>query len=237
MNCDLQTPDWWGRKVFTVAAEDPLIDRKLSQTHCDSVVHHLKLPLGYFIGQTDIDLNGYFQHQVFLDFYSRRQVREWFRLKPEWELAMRGVKMLSAYGWDKKQAYSAMHLRRGDYTNDPAFQKLYCTVSEQSYEKAKDKFNLPKPVIVIYDGWKEPVSALKSTGLEWLVDFLALKNASHLLRSNSTFAWWAATLGNGRVYSPVVGNKVGLQTVPFVEGNHPNTAGIFPNQSDLHLKE
>lgn len=225
----LQTPDWFGRRIFSEAAEEPLIDRSLPKTHCDSVCLQMGLPLGYFIGKTNIDLDLYAQHQTFVDFYSRRQVREWFRLKPEFE----------SYAPNKEITgqYSAMHLRRGDYTTDPTFQRLYCTVSDESYAQAIKQFNIPSPVLRVFDGCRPAIPDLEAIGLDWLVDFLMLRGADHLLRSNSTFAWWASALGNGKTYSPVVENKVGLQHVGFVHGNHPNTAGIFPNQSNLILKE
>ena len=229
MGCELQTNDWWGRRVFPAAAELPLINKELPSTHCDSITHYLKLPLGYFIGMKDINLDGYFQHNTFIDFYTRKQVREWFKLKAF-------LNELSPFerGCDP---YSAQHLRRGDYTTDPTFQRLYCTVSDESYAKAIEQFNIPAPVLSIYDGWNAPVKYTYDMGVPWLEDWLVLRDAAHLLRSNSTFAWWAAAIGHGKVYSPVVEDKVGLQTVPFVEGNHPNTAGIFKNQSDLHLRE
>lgn len=234
MGCDLQTNDWWGRRVFPAAAELPLIDRRLPQTHCDSITHQIGLPLGYFIGTKDIDLNGYFQHQCFIDFYSRSQVREWFRLFPEFEF----------YAPDKSVTgpYSAKHLRRGDYTNDPVFKKLYCTVSDESYDQAIRTFDIPlhRPghVLRVCDGGSaREFEKLKAIGAGWLPDFLVLRDAAHLLRSNSTFSWWAGALSDGKVYSPVVEARVGLQHVPFALGNHPNTAGIFPNQSDLWLKE
>lgn len=227
MNCDLQTPDWWGRKVFPEAARDPLIDRYLPQTHCDSVVHHIKLPLGYFIGSTDIDLNGYFQHQVFINFYSRTQARNWFSFAPD---------IYEPYKPAPGESWNAKHLRRGDMSDDATFQKLYCTVSDQSYITAEHQFNI-QSVEAIWDGCDNPDPLEVKLGIGWLSDFLFLRDAAILLRANSTFSWWAGALGKGKVYSPVVGNKVGLNTVPFVEGNHPNTAGIFPNQSDLFLKE
>lgn len=225
IGADIQTPDWWGRKVFPVAAADPLIDRMLPQTHCDSVTHRAGLPLFYFRGLTDIDVQGYMQHQAFLDTYSRAQALNWFKVSPEFDKYC-----------PQSDAYSAMHLRRGDYTNDPHFRRLYCTVSELSYQRAIKQFGIPTPVIHIYEGAGAPIKELEDLGVPWLRDWLFLRGASHLLRSNSTFAWWAATLGNGKVYSPVVGKKVGHQTVPFVCGNHPNTAGVFPNQSDLVLQ-
>lgn len=228
VGADIQTPDWWGRKVFPIAAEDPLIDRHLPQTHCDSVTHQLGLPLGYFISKSDIDLQGFFQNQKFLDFYTRQQVRDWFKLTSDCE----------GYAPDESMGqYNAKHLRRGDYTTSPTFQKLYCTISDKSYERAEIGLKLDT-VIRVFDGGSLPeFEELKAIGIEWLPDFLVLRDAAILLRSNSTFSWWAATLGHGTVYAPLVGNKVGLQDVEFIEGNWPNTAGVFPNQSDLHLKE
>lgn len=237
MGCDLLTNDWWGRRVFPAAAALPVIDlSNLPKTHCDSVCHLLRpaLPLDYFMGRTDIDLDGYYQNQKFIDFYSRKQVREWFKLSSEFE----------GYAPLKEQTgpYSAKHLRRGDYTNDATFQHLYCTISDESYDTAVKTFNIPPfapgHILRVCDGGPaREIDKLRAIGVGWLPDFLVLRDADHLLRSNSTFSWWAGALGNGMVYSPVVDNKVGLQKVPFVIGNHPNTAGIFPNQSDLHLKE
>lgn len=223
-SAEIQTPDWWGRNVFPVAAADPLIDRVLPKTVCDSV----NPVMGRFVGKTDIDLFGYFQHQMFIDFYRRWQVREWFAIKPElyeYSPAERGI-----------DPYSAKHMRRGDYERPP-FNKLYCTVSDESYDKAIEEFNIPAPIMAIYDGCEVTFKHLDDLGVPWLHDFLILRDADHLLRANSSFSWWAGTLGTGKVFSPLVFNRVGPSTVEFVEGNWPNTAGIFHNQSDMHLKE
>lgn len=233
VGAELQTPDWFGRRIFPEAAAEPLIDRVLPKTHCDSVCLQIGLPLGYFFGKTDIDLDLYAQHQVFVDFYTRAQVRNWFSLFSYFEFYA-PLKALTG-------PYSAKHLRRGDYTNDPTFARLYCTVSDESYDQAVKQFNIPLHapgnILRVCDGGPgREFDNLRAIGVGWLPDWLVLRDADHLLRSNSTFAWWAATIGHGKVYSPVVENKVGLQTVPFVFGNHPNTAGVFPNQSDLTLK-
>lgn len=229
MGADLQTPDWFGRRIFPEAAADPLIDRVLPKTHCDSVCLQMGLPLGYFFGKTDIDLDLYAQHQVFIDFYSRSKVREWFKLFDYLEyFAPSNI---------SEHPYSALHFRRGDYAMDPTFQKLYCTVSDNSYNQAVELFRIPIPIMSIFEGSAPEVLELTRLGVPWLTDWLRLRDAGHLLRSNSTFSWWAGTLGHGNVYSPLVENKIGLQHVPFVEGNWPNTAGIFKNQSDLFLKE
>lgn len=229
MRCDLQTNDWWGRRVFPAAAELPLIDRILKSTFCDSLFTRVGMPrLGYFLGAKDIDLFGYFQHQKFIDFYTRKQAKEWFKLSPKFE----------AYAPNKEHTgtYSAKHLRRGDYTVPP-FNALYATVSNESYDRAVEQFNSQAPIIPVFEGCVPVDKYLMDLGVPWLSDWLTLRDADHLLRANSSFSWWAAALSNGKVYSPVVGKKVGLQHCEFVEGNHPNLAGVFPNQSDLFLKE
>ena len=45
-------------------------------------------------------------------------------------------------------------------------------------------------------------------------------NAKVLLRSNSTFGFWAGFFNGSDVYSPVVQGKVGFNDVEFVKGNH-----------------
>lgn len=210
-NCELQIPtDWWGREVFPDVAKLPPITVTLPQTELDSVTTR---PLNRYFGRTDIDLRVFAQSQCYLDYYTRTQVREWLAFKPEYDRPMNG-------------AYSAAHQRRGDYSS-PAYRDWYCTISEESYSRAIDKHKIPPPVQIVSE----------ASGRPWLEDFLTLRNASHLLRANSTFSFWAGVLSHGKVYSPVVGDKVGHQDVEFVEGNHETTAGRFANQSSLHLKE
>lgn len=222
MGCDLQVPDWWGRRVF-VNANEPFPSKELPQTESDA---DSKKPLGYFFGQCDIDINVFAQHQRYLDYYTRKQVREWLRIKPGLD---NEVPALTRAG------YSAAHLRLGDYVTDPWIIKNYCQISAESYLRAIERFKIPEPVIYVYEGWrKQPIG---SHGLDFFSDFLLLKNAKYLLRANSTFSWWASVLGNTKTYSPLVGSFAGPTDVLFVEGNSPTTAGKFRNQSDLILRD
>lgn len=217
--CEFQVPDWWGRRVF-INANEPFVTAHLPQTELEG---RSSQQLGYFFGRTDIDINAFAQHQMFLDYYTRAYVREWLKLKPEWErYAPKGV-------------YSAMHIRRGDYLSE-GHRNHYCEISELSYERAIEKFQIPRPVIRVSEETNSLPEGWNHADLSWLPDFLTLRNAAYLIRANSTFSWWAGTLGHGKVYSPFVHTKVGLHDVDFVEGNHENTAGVFPNQSDLSLR-
>jgi hypothetical protein len=62
---------------------------------------------------------------------------------------------------------------------------------------------------------------LDDRGLGFLTDFFSVMHADVVLRANSTFSWWAALLGRCRVFSPLVEDRTGYQTVEFVEGNWP----------------
>lgn len=221
MNCELQVGNWIGRQIFTNANE-PLVTVRLPQIEPETNGK----PLGYFFGQQNIDIKIYAQHQKYLDFYSRSQVQKWLAIKPEFD----------CYAIDEP-VYSAAHLRRGDYVNNPWMRTKYCEVSETSYNVAIKKFSIPSPLFKVFEGWRPPFQELDKRGLGFLPDFLALRNATHLLRGNSSFSVWASWLGNGKTYSPIVGTKAGLNDCEFVEGNWPCTAGQFSNQSDLHLKE
>lgn len=221
MGCELQVGDWIGRGIFENANE-PMVSRELPQTE---VENESSKPLGYFFGQKDIDVKVFAQHQCYLEFFTREKVKQWLKVKPEF----------NPYLPDKKP-YSAAHLRRGDYLA-PWHRNQYCEVSDWSYDVAVKEFKIPHHLFKISEGWRKPFPELDARGMGWLPDFLLLRDADYLLRGNSSFSVWASWLGNGKTYSPVVGDKAGLQNVPFVEGNHPCTAGQFSNQSDLHLKE
>lgn len=114
----------------------------------------------------------------------------------------------------------AVHKRRGDYVGNG----YYATVSDASYDVAIVDHNIIGSV-------KHYHCEAKS---DQYTDFLEIMNARTILRSNSTFSWWAATLSNAEVYSPVVGDKSGWQDVEFIKGNHPKLCYLF---ADLHIKD
>jgi hypothetical protein len=180
----LATPPWIGEQIFQI----PEADRS---------------PKG------DVNLRGYFQDQESL-IYTRKQVKEWFRLKPEVEASIPKA---------SSNCVTA-HRRVGDYA------KLgYVVVSEKSYEDALKKFDLGSCISYVTE----------ESGNDFLQDFYRLMTAPILLRGNSTFSFWAATLGNGRVFSPVIDSLPGgEQDCDFVEGNHPKFCSLS-FVTDLHL--
>jgi hypothetical protein len=209
---ELQIPeDWVGRKIFNIVDEP--IKQWLPQTSLDQVS----------INDVNVDLFGYFQDPAFHTILNDKDIRSWLTFQPKW---------LSLYDHFKQAPYTALHMRKGDYKN---LQHVFCLVSDESYYKASEEnghFDLNLQIMTEEN--PTPCQHAKEIGAGFLPDFFKLMYATHLYRSNSTFSWWAGYLGNNDVYSPVVGNLVGLQTVPFVKGNHPK---IFAGHSgDIYIK-
>lgn len=214
---ELQTDAWDGQKVFgltekPIAADLPKV-ADMEYPHWD--------------GKTDIEITGWCLHQKCL-IYSRADVKRWFQFTPKIAEYLEFVPVHNV----------VYHVRWGDYQTDPAF----IAISHRSYEKAFGEFlpmqtEAPK-MVCAWDSLRS--TKLESMELGWLPDFAALMRAQKHFRANSTFSWWAATLGNNeRVFSPkldgITPQAHMFQDVPFVEGNHPAISCFHPNCSDLYL--
>jgi len=139
----------------------------------------------------DIDLFDYFQNPEHLALLSKKKVKEWFKFKNPPKVQKHNV---------------VFHKRRGDLLTQL---DQYAVVSDESYIKGAKKFNLDYKEALILD--KEHS--------DFVTDFYLMMNCNNLFRANSTFSWWAATLGDCEVYSPKVENKIGWADVEFVKGN------------------
>lgn len=167
--------------------------------------------------------------------YTRAQVRQWFRIRPELELRLRTL--------DKDIPPVLLNVRMGDDYRGAGL----VTLSKECYLDAAKRFGYSESDCG-YETDIEPTRLdvfqgdLSSSGLctSWcgLPSFYRLIHAPVLFRANSTFSWWAATLGNGKVYAPVIKGITGGvkdQTCDeFVEGNWPMMAESA-NNSDLYL--
>jgi len=154
-------------------------------------------------GQDNVDITGYFQSEKWVSRLSKSKLKKWL-VPRNW--------------YDGPEV--AIHKRRGDYVGNG----YYALVSDASYDKAVQDFGRCGATIKTYH--------CESKSDQYM-DFVEIMKAKAIFRSNSTFSWWAATLSNATVYSPVVGDLTGWQDVPFVEGNHPKLVSLF---SDLHIQ-
>ncbi len=176
------------------------------------------------LNNPDEMISGYHQDQASL-IYSREDVRRWFEFRPE---IKRRLSFVPTYPL-------VAHMRHGDYKP-----LGYVVVSRESISKGMQAFGFDSAEAEIIKEQEPHCCGLfKTEGLSWLPDFWMMMKAKTLFRANSTFSWWAAILGTGRVFSPVItGLKGGIEQddVPFVEGNWPRFADL-ECVTDLHLPE
>lgn len=204
----------------------------------------IRTPVDYIPTQMDIDqyksidLYGYWQNQDTLDMTSRSELRSWFRFA-DWiyEMFPKGFQDESM----RKDGYIACHSRRGDYATTVSH--CYCCISDYSYERALGDLD-SRIQEVDWISEEDPYKSITMDDLNlgFIPDFMRLVNSDVLLRANSTFSWWAGVFNNGKVYSPLVEDKVGWQDlINFVEGNWPKCASSKNHPStkltDLHLKD
>lgn len=214
-NLQLQTDPWIGQKLFQI--DDPPIDKSLTQKRDEfSLVE----------GETDFIYRSYSQQQKCL-IYTREDCRRWFQWRPPVLEALCDIKFPRSHKF-------LAHLRHGDYKG-----YSYPLISAASYRNAAHKFGFDAGDMVFVRE-EQPFSAPGFDGeLSFLVDFHRLMNAHFLFRANSSFSWWAATFGHGRVFSPVMNGATGgvENDVPFVEGNWPRFNADLHFVTDLYLKE
>lgn len=214
----LHTPKWVGQEVFQ-NINDPEIDSVLPRTEED-VVPYPAVP--------QVDLVGYFQGSTHLDFLSINYIKSLFQINNNI------INIL-----DKKvpkRPYLACHLRRGDYATK--YSHVFAVVSEDSYLRKVREIGWEEKDIV----WISEEHSFRNDELpehlQFLQDFYIMMKAEVLLRANSSFSWWAATLSENQVvYSPRIDGKTGWCDVPFLRGNYPAIIYQPPHHTDLHIRE
>jgi hypothetical protein len=208
-------PPWVGERVFNI----PEADRTPSHS-CDIVCCE-----NYRQSQDDL-------------IYTRQQVKSWLQFRPEI--------LTQLHQLDQSQPEIILNVREGDDYSG------FARVSRESYINACRKFGFDPEKAA----WETDTQATRMpqftvfAGNEWgsglgtsavgIPSFYRLMKAKVLFRANSTFSWWAATLSDGRIFSPVVEGLSGSPRVTcdnFVEGNWPAMTPGAGTNTDLHLKE
>jgi len=207
----LETPPWIGQKIFEGIA-DPAPSVALPTLGVDEFPG----------GRTNVNLWGYFQYDKCFKFYTLSKLRQWFKIKPA---------LVEKYGSQRRSVVA--HVRRGDYLT--VYKDIFCSIGYSAYTKALLKHGYSNVITVSEDSCRDPID---DKSLEFLPDFLTLCNCDVLFRANSTFSWWAGTLGSQlRIFSPVVDGLRGMQqdNVEFVEGNLPRCVDL-PNVHDYNIE-
>ena len=98
----------------------------------------------------------------------------------------------------------AIHVRRGDYVNNPFYVDLFFTAY---YERAMAEF--PDCEFLVFSDdieWckKQPIfaSCEFSEGNDEIVDFNLMSACKGLIMANSSYSWWASYLSNAKVVAP-----------------------------------
>jgi hypothetical protein len=164
-------------------------------------------------------IGGYRQNQESL-IYTRSRVKACFSWKPEVEkVLLASVPVVEC----------AAHLRRGDFAGYG-----FPLVSKRAYEFAIANYYKWNSAPFAWITEEEP---FKVAGLpDFVGDFYRMTRASVLFRANSSFSWWAGTLGDGQVFSPVIDGNVGGREhdCNFVAGNWPKLSEVG-DCTDLHM--
>lgn len=178
---------------------------------------------------------AYYQDQASL-IYTRKQVREWFTFKPEIEEKLKPatcncqVLLNLRHGED---ALAAGHVVLNSVCYADAALRFGYDLSDFDFETDANPTRLPDfPGDLSAGGLNVTMAAIPS--------FYRLMTAKVLFRANSTFSFWAATLGHGKVYSPIIkglpGGVPDVYCSNFVQGNWPQMT-TSPINTDLHLPE
>lgn len=102
-----------------------------------------------------------------------------------------------------------VNVRLGDYVN------LGWDLPIEYYEEMLKKETYENAYIICDEPQNSKLNKLVSMGciikdnsdykkLKYIADFVFVKNAKKVVISNSTFSWWAAFLGQGKVYYPCI---------------------------------
>jgi len=149
-------------------------------------------------GMEEIKLNtrvyGFFQDPRSLSILRLNEVREWLTVD---EYLMNLT----------KQFETVCHVRQGDSLNDPRI----CHPTESSYSSVF-------PTLMDKPFW---LKENESNNPFW-IDFLTMVKCKYLIRSPSTFAYWAGVLNLNRVFSPIITDNNDTNCT-FIESRWPRT--------------
>jgi hypothetical protein len=189
----------------------------------DSQLEHLKPP---------VTVVGYFQSWRYFQALSDSGLVPEVKMKnpSRWILDMTGE-------MSRQGKILGIHVRRGDYVGNAGIGTLSVSYYEAAAQELRsrganwdavwifsdDSVRVEKEFEGFLDGEENLVFVKPPSESHAFESLLLLSQSSFLVIANSTFSWWAATLGNCKVYSPVVGTQTGWLDVDFLPNNDSGT--------------
>lgn len=159
----------------------------------------------WFLKRRHQYIEGYFQSEKnFSDVEDK--IRKEFVLKKEFEsdLFLREKTKI-----DKEKSVS-VHIRRGDYANDPNTKAIHSVCSKEYYDRAISLINskIEAPIFYFFSddiewvkkefGEHENYNFVSNPKLEDFEELLLMSECSHNIIANSSFSWWGAWLNDNK---------------------------------------
>lgn len=170
-------------------------------------------------------IDGYFQSEKnFLN--AKNEIVQELTLKKEFESA---VFLVEKNKIDKEKSVS-VHIRRGDYVNDPKTQAAHGACSREYYKQAMNLMTekIENPIFYFFSddiewvkkefGEHADYKYVSNPKLEDYEELMLMASCAHNIIANSSFSWWGAYL-NKNPEKIVVAPKKWVNIVP---DPHPN---------------
>ena len=146
-------------------------------------------------------LIGYWQSYKYFESIRDILLKEF---KPQTELDDKNKKVLEKIHNNNS---ISIHIRRGDYINNPIYSKFYRALDKEYYLEAIKiiKSRIRNPKFFIFgdeiEWFKENIQLENATYIDFnqdkpFNDLFLMNNCKHNIMANSTFSWWGAWLNN-----------------------------------------
>ncbi|MCC8423979.1 alpha-1,2-fucosyltransferase [Mucilaginibacter sp. UR6-11] len=161
------------------------------------------LDFGVFSDVTDLYLNGYWQSEKYFSDIEDLIRSEFEIITAPSEGNLKFIKLIN------NSNSVSLHIRRGDYINNPSAQQIYHTCSLDYYEAAIKYIakRVEDPVFFVFSDDMTWVKANLHSSFKLVFvdendgdtayeDLRLMSKCKHNIIANSTFSWWGAWLNN-----------------------------------------
>lgn len=225
-------PLWDGERIFDTAPKRAPLSSLLSPTlQLEDMLstgwnERLLKPFGlwkrgsldalYDRPRDNINLYGYLQDDASIVrlLEHAMEVKSWFRFRPDIDLAFHTAT-------DKYLPWLALHIRRGDLIKRNAATNTDEALSHAQRLRGNRNLFIATDDVALREKLSgqsviAPINPLPNLP-PFVFDFWMLKESEVLIGSGSTFAWWAAFLGDTEYWSPPLNRNWGKGNMPQMQ--------------------